>query len=652
MNSLAAVDYYVLIFYAVLLVGVGLYFAKFVKGAREFFTGGNMIPWWVAGISLYMSSFSAWTFTGAAGFIYFTGGFGIIYFFTWSLAYLIGHRITAARWRRSRVMSPIEYTSTRYNVTTQQLVGYVMVLSGLLSRGITLTAVAKVISSTIQVNIDYVILIAGIVVLLYTLLGGLWAVTIADVVQFIILLAITLIVMPISIKVVGGMGTFLQNLPELKMEHVYSGMKYDVHYLVAITLINIMSSNWGAAQRYYSVKDEKDAKRVGLTTGLLFLTAPILFGIPPLAARILWPDLSTVPFFANVFKPEDLVYLGIVMKTIPNGLIGFFLAAMFSATLSTIDTTMNVDSSVISRDLYGGLVNPHATDKQILRAGKISTVILGVVTIVTAMIYARSELGIFNLMVIFIALLHMPVAIPMVFGLVFKKLPRWSAASAISLGLLISVTAKFVLGWTVGPHIYVTTVTTFAILLLSPTLSRQYRRNRLLCAAMILAWTLIEFLLLYATSSLSASRTILLAMAAAVFAAGLLFFSRLFANESQNDREVVDKFFHHLSIPVDIRKEVYATGRKEVSTFPIVGVFTMVIGLFILLLMLGPVAKNDWVIFVWMGALLLIIGFLLYYFGGRRERRFVEGLLQADKECGEASIWQVREEMQKSNSKI
>ncbi|UCE08505.1 MAG: hypothetical protein JSW07_10980, partial [bacterium] len=200
MNTIASIDYYVLLFYILLILGIGIYFSKFIKGAKEYFTGGNMIPWWVGGISLYMSSFSAWTFTGASGFVYFTGLYGIVYFLTWSIAFFIGYRITAARWRRSRVISPVEYSSTRYNVTTQQLVGYVMVFSGILTRGITLTAVSKVVASTMGFNLDGVIIISGTVILLYTLLGGLWAVTITDVVQFIILLVITMIVMPMSIK--------------------------------------------------------------------------------------------------------------------------------------------------------------------------------------------------------------------------------------------------------------------------------------------------------------------------------------------------------------------------------------------------------------------------------------------------------------------
>ncbi len=87
MRAIQLIDLLVLIFYMGLMLGIGLYFRRFMKGANEYFAGGNMIPWWVGGISLYMSSFTAWTFTGAAGFVYHTGWFGVLYFLSWPVAY-------------------------------------------------------------------------------------------------------------------------------------------------------------------------------------------------------------------------------------------------------------------------------------------------------------------------------------------------------------------------------------------------------------------------------------------------------------------------------------------------------------------------------------------------------------------------------------
>lgn len=627
-KDILSIDYWVLGFYIVLILAIGIYFSKFMKGAKEYFTGGNMIPWWISGISLYMSSFSAWTFTGASGFVYHSGWFGLIYLLTWSFAFFVGYRLTAARWRRSRVISPTQYTSTRYNLTTQQLVSYVVVISGMLGRGLTLTAVSKIISFTLDINLDLVIVVAGLAILAYTFLGGLWAVTITDVVQFIILFVITLLVMPLSFTLIGGVDSFLQNMPPLKLHYVFNNMHYDVHYLIAITLINMISgANFKAAQRYYSVKDENSARKVGLTCSILFLTVPLLFGIPPVIAKMLWPDLSALPTFANTLIPEDLVYISIVLKVIPNGLIGFFLAAMFAATMSTIDTTFNIESSIISKDLYGNWINRRATDKQILKVGKIATLFLGVLTIITAIYYARSKLGIFNLMVTFTTLLNMPIAIPMAFGLVFKRLPRWSAVSAISLGLLMSVAAKFLLSYTVGPQVYATILVTFGILLAAEPLGRLYKKNPFAVVAIALFSTCILFGSLYFTTTWTSPLLFYLYLITAfLFAGGKIYFSYLFSRETMEDKMIVEKFFSKLAEPVDVIREVYGAGKRQMSTFPVVGIITLIIGVFVLFLLFSTLtARETWIILI-SGIMLITIGFSMTYFGKKSEQKFNEKL--------------------------
>jgi Na+/proline symporter len=396
-------------------------------------------------------------------------------------------------------------------------------------------------------------------------------------------------------------------------------------------------SNWMAAQRYYSVKDEKDAKRVGLTCSILFLTVPILFGIPPLAAKLLWPDLSQIPFFQGKLVPEDLVYIGMVLKAVPNGLIGFFLAAMFAATMSALDTTYNIDSSIISKDLYGKVFKPHASEDDLLKVGKISTLFLGIMAIVMSLVYCNTTYGIFNLMVTMMSLFAMPIAIPMAFGLVFKQLPRWSAMSALILGLLTSALVRFNLEWSVGPQIYATVLTTFGVLLLAEPLGRVYRKDRFYGMATILVLVIALFSLYYTQSAadMTPMRTGLLLLAGMAFMGLLIVFSRLFARETDQERMIVEKFFQNLSIPVDVAKEVYGEGKKPVSTYPVVGLICMIIGAIIIVLLITPMSAQDrWMTFA-VGALLAFIGFLLYYFGGKSERAFIEKMQKAQSSLGE-----------------
>ena len=146
MNGVNIYDYLVIGAYFLFMLGIGLYFMKVNKGAKEYFAGGSMIPWWVSGMTLYMANFSAWTFTGAAGFAYATGWFAICYFGTWSVSYLVGSQMTASRWRRTRSISPVEYTYTRFNFTTQQFLSMVIALNFTLSAGVQLAATCKLLA--------------------------------------------------------------------------------------------------------------------------------------------------------------------------------------------------------------------------------------------------------------------------------------------------------------------------------------------------------------------------------------------------------------------------------------------------------------------------------------------------------------------------
>jgi Na+/proline symporter len=228
-ESVRQVDLIVIVIYLALMLGIGLAFSRFMKGGKEFFIGGNHIPWWAAGISLYMTTFSAWMFTGAASFVYNTGWFGILFFVVKPLGFLAGFLLSARRWRRSRVTSPVEYVRTRYNRPTHLFLSIMMILSMMYWPGHHLASLAKICAPTLFPNmpaaIDIMIIVAGLFILIYTISGGFWAVCVTDVVQFVILFAICLVLIPV-IFISGDVGSpiaFIQSIPALEFNHVVRG---------------------------------------------------------------------------------------------------------------------------------------------------------------------------------------------------------------------------------------------------------------------------------------------------------------------------------------------------------------------------------------------------------------------------------------------
>lgn len=609
------VDYIVLVIYFLIMLFIGIYYSKFSKGVKNYFAAGNKVPWWISGVSLYMTNFSAWTFTAAAGFIYHSSWYGVIYISSGIVTYFLGALLTAKRWRRSRVVSPIEYTQTRYNIQTQQLLGWVISANYILSAGAQLSATCKFLAPLIGINIDILIIATGVVILFYTFLGGLWGVLVTDFVQFIILISMTLIIVPLSLKFVGGLKGLFENAPPLTFEHIYNNVFYDLNFLIAIYLIGTIGIAAGASQRFYSVVDERSALKVGVLASVLSFAQPFLFAVPPLVARIIWPDLMQVDLFKKFFQPNDLVYLGVALQILPAGLIGLLMSAMLSATMSTLSSVYNFVGSIITRDIYVPLFNPNADEIKQFRFGRITTLVLGLIVIIEALIYIHSEFGIFNIMVTFFTLFNIPVNIPLAFGLIFKSVPRWGASLAIIWGLVIGIISRFIAGWSVGPQVYISAIATFAILLLSDKIRNLYLKNKkALFLISISSSVLLSIILLLNIKEGSMIKYLSVIILSLVLGFSLVFFNK-FVRETEQDRKVVEDFFKKIETPVNVEREVYGTTTKDVETFGFIGIILIILGILIPLLSIVSHSERDIYIFITVALIYFVFGLFMLLYG-------------------------------------
>lgn len=632
MKSVNTFDLIVVFTYFLIIMGIGLFFMKVNKGGKEYFTGGSMIPWWMSGISLYMGNFSAWLFTGAAGFAYSTGWFTILYFACSPIAYLAGSSLTAAKWRRTRSISPIEYTLTRYNITTQQFLSWVIATNFTLSAGVQLASTCKLFAPIIGIDLTVIVIMIGSIVMLHNFLGGLWGDMAMDVVQGVILVAITFIVMPLSLHLIGGIGNLFDKLPALSFDHTYNDVHYTEHWLLSILLITTLGFAAGGAQRFYSVKDEKSAKRVGKMAATLALCTPLVFGIPPLVAKVYWPDLTQVAFFTPFIgkNPQDLVFVGLVMKLLPHGLIGVFIAAMLAATMTTLSTVYNMVSSIISHDIYKGVFRPNLDDKQLLKAGRIAALTIGVIVMTLAVFFVTSKFGIFNLMQAFFTLFNVPVIVPLAFGLIFRRVPKWSAVGAIAWGLVVGATTRYVLGWDIGPQVYLAFTMTFGIFVTSSWTGKLYLKNKAGLAALS-ALVAIVMAALFSRAIVGnpfgmdpAFQLGGAYLSALCLGVSLFVFARLFARETQEETEMIQKFFKKLDTPIDVAKEVYAGGRRQVSTMPLVGRTIIFLGFLVSAAFFTHLEQLEFIAVIAMVTILWGFGGSLWIFGKKAEKKEAE----------------------------
>ena len=638
--GLPAIDYIVIGIYLVIMLVIGLYFSRFMKGGKDFFIGGNLIPWWVAGISLYMTLFSAWTFTGAASFTYNTGWYGILYLATWPVSFFVGFRLSARKWRRTRVTTPVEYVQTRFNKSTHLFFTIVLILSSMYWPAHHLASLGKICAPTLFPNsmmaIDIMIIVTGIIILFYTFSGGFWAVCITDVIQFLILFTIILVLIPAAFlsTELGSVSEFLHKLPELKLNHLVRGNTlYDHWYLIGIPFAFTFSYvTGGNAQRFYSVKDEKSANKVGWLTFGLLLLGPMFFGLPPLIGKVLWPDISMLEYFSNITKADENIYIAVVMKYMPAGLVGVFLSAMMAASMSAMDSAWNALSSIVSIDVYKTLFKPTASEKQVLFVGRMTIIVICFITIALALAIIHSSYGIFTISNIIFGLTGIPVAIPLLLGIMYKKMSRWSAISSVIAGTLIASVARFALKFSIGPQYIFTVIITLLFVFLSYPLGKMYIKNRKTALLFNIGLGVILWFVFMLTNTnpnlainsismiiengfiaLFSSAYFWVTISTICFSLLSHYFSKIYAKDIQANQDKVKEFFEKMDTPIDVEKEVLSSGAKEVNVFPIVGGVAMLISAISFMLLFLSASGNKIGVNVAFSSILFLIGLVLFF---------------------------------------
>lgn len=435
-TALDPVDWIVVVGYFVIMIGIGLYFARFQASAREYFAGRNRIPWWVAGISLWMSGFSALGFVAYAEMGYKYGFVAITMFWSVIPACLLSILFLAPRWRRTGILTPVEFLETRYNLSIRQLFAWAGVPAKIVDDGMKVGALGIFISAGLSVDLTLSIIVSGLAMLTYTVIGGLWAVCITDVVQFIVMTIAIAILVPMALGKVGGLSGFIAGSPP-DFFHWFSE-DYALLYFIGFVVLIAISYNgsWARVQRYYSVEDEKEAKKaVALDMVLEACSGPI-FIIAAMAARQFLPDLIH-PSDPNL--STKMTFPLLCFALLPAGTLGLVLSAMFAATMSSLDSDFNVVAAILTRDFYQRLIRRDADEKHLVRAGKVATIIVGGLAIVIAIIIVRSQTEFFAIMNQWLGLVLPPTMLPVIMGLVARRYGWRSALGGFLGGLAAGV---------------------------------------------------------------------------------------------------------------------------------------------------------------------------------------------------------------------
>ncbi len=442
--------------YVALLVAMGVVMRRLNHDLSDYFRNGCRGTWWLVGASAFMTSFSAGTFTGIAG-IAFTAGWTVtVIFAANALGFLLNWAFLAAWFRQLRAITAPEVIRMRFGPVTQQAYAWIGVLSRLLYAAMQLYGLGLFAAAIFGFNLHVVIWTTGGVVMLLSVVGGSWAITSSDFLQSLVLIPITVLVAVLSIVRLNGQGGLMHAIAAHGLTTPFALVKpgrgwfplgdYTWPWVAAIVVKNVVGYNTlFSAERYFGVKDGREARKAALLGAALTLVGMAVFFVPPIAARVLFERqvLAT-----GMKVPAEAAYAVAAAKLLPGGLLGVMVVAIFASSVSSLDGGLNRNAAVFTRDIFPVLCRLVRADARpgrlSLALGRLATFGFGVVMLSMASYFARMRgAGVFDLMLAIGTLIAVPLAVPMLLCLFVRRAPAWSGLTSVAVGFTVAAVGQY-----------------------------------------------------------------------------------------------------------------------------------------------------------------------------------------------------------------
>ncbi|MDB1126062.1 sodium:solute symporter family protein [Vibrio algarum] len=565
----------IVLIYFVFLIVIGWMFRTFTSSTSDYFRGGGKMLWWMVGATAFMTQFSAWTFTGAAGKAYNDGLAVAIIFVANAFGYLMNYLYFAPKFRQLRVVTTIQAIRMRFGSGNEQVFTWAGMPNSVVSAGIWLNGLAIIASGIFGFDMTWTILLTGLVVLFMSVTGGSWAVIASDFMQMVVIMAVTVTCFIVAMVKSGGIVNIVDAYPR---DFIFSdnlnffsilGIWGFFIFIKQFSITNNMLNSY----RYLAAKDSKNARKAALLACILMTMGPIIWFVPPWFLAGQGVDLAAM-FPGMGKKAADAAYLAFVELYMPAGMVGLLIAAMFAATMSSMDSGLNRNSGIFVKNFYEPVLRPDATEKELVFVSKITSTVFGILIILTAMfINSLKGLSLFDAMMFAGAMLGFPMTIPAFLGFFIKKTPDWAGWATLLVGAGVSYVAGFVIG---PEHIK-------DIFNLDQDLTGREWKDLKVAVALIGH--------VFITGGF--------------FIASMMFYKPLPAHRAKD----VDKFFENLSTPL-----VNETAEQKVldnKQRRMLGSLIAVAGVFIMALFVIPNPFWDRMIFVFCGVIVLLVGLLL-----------------------------------------
>ena len=411
--------------YMVLMIGVGIYASGRNHSVSDFMLAGRSMPIWLCSMTVMATWFGGAMMLGGAGAAYDDGMMGVIED-PWggALALLLIGLFFARMFRRLRMTTVVDFMEQRFGKTASYGIVITTLFSNTVWVGAMLVAFGVVFESLTSIPLEAGIIGGAIVIFIYTAIGGMWAVAMTDFVQMLIIMIGLLVLLVVVLIDVGGWGAISPQLPE----HTFRMLPFQntgeqwLNYLRAWTIIGVVDiSAQTLFQRVSAAEDERVAQNsfyIGGVGYLIFGMIPVMLGI---IGSVTMPELAA----------SEQVIPALAIQYLHPAAIAIFVGAMLAAIMSSADSALLANASVLARNVLP-LVVRNPSDRLTLIVAKWAIPVSGLVAIVVAM---KIQV-VFDLMVNANILGLAAMIVPFILGVWWRKANRTGALSAMAAGII------------------------------------------------------------------------------------------------------------------------------------------------------------------------------------------------------------------------
>lgn len=421
---MALIDILIMIVYFVALIVVGIIGVRKAKTSEVYMLAGRNLGVFMLFGCLTAVFLGGSSTIGTAQLGYENGLSGVWFVFSMGLGISLFGILLLRRVTGYKLTTISELLGKLFNAESKLIGATVAAIYTLMVSVTQVIAIGAIINAIFGWNSIVSMLVGGGVVFFYTILGGMWSVSMTDIVQFLIMtIGIFFIMLPISLSHAGGWSQLSAHLPSSYFDFSAIGFKEILQYILMYTLGMMVGQDiW---QRYFTAKNLKVARTGGILVGVYSLLYSLAMCVIGMCAFIIIPNIGDAQ---NVFTK-------MAFETLPPGLLGIVFAAVAAAIMSTASGTLLASSTLISKDILKDHFFKNITDKQFLLLSRITTLILGVVAIAIS-VWIQELLAAID---VAYAVLAGSIFVPIIFGLFWKRATAKAAFFAITISAIVII---------------------------------------------------------------------------------------------------------------------------------------------------------------------------------------------------------------------